>query len=200
MPSATETPHNLVPLGKPLLDTLERMGCGGLVLDASGEILQTNRTAEQLLSDARDKGDHAGRSTRNALKQLLASGTTRFTTGRRDAWVVIPRQDARELILHAVPITDEDVLTGPHTIVILIDLDLSPQPSATTLQKLFGLTSAEARLAARIATGAPLAEIADESGISVSTARSQLASIFLKTHTRRQGELVALLARVAFLP
>ncbi len=45
-------------------------------------------------------------------------------------------------------------------------------------------------------TGAPLAEIAEECGISVSTARSQLASIFVKTRTRRQGEPVALLARV----
>ncbi len=200
MPSATETPHNLVPLGKPLLDTLERMGCGGLVLDASGEILQTNPTAERLLGDGLVRGNHAGRSARNALKRLLAAGTTRFTTVQRDAWVVIPREDARELILHAVRLTDARVLAGPHTIVILVDLDVSPQPAAATLQKLFGLTSAEARLAARIATGATLAEITDESGISVSTARSQLASIFLKTHTRRQGELVALLARVALLP
>ena len=102
--------------------------------------------------------------------------------------------------MHAVPITEAPVLSGPHTIVVLIDLDVSPQVAPTTLQKLFGLTLAEARLATRTAAGETLAEIAEETGVSMSTARSQLASVFVKTRTRRQGELVALLARVSILP
>ena len=36
--------------------------------------------------------------------------------------------------------------------------------------------------------------------VALTTARSQLSSIFAKTRTTRQSELVAVLARVALIP
>lgn len=60
--------------------------------------------------------------------------------------------------------------------------------------RLLGLTAAEARLAVRLVAGEPVQTIAEELGITVGTARSHLKSIFLKTNTRRQGELIALLS------
>ncbi|ALN71423.1 helix-turn-helix transcriptional regulator [Aureimonas sp. AU20] len=58
----------------------------------------------------------------------------------------------------------------------------------------FGLTPAELRLTAGIANGTPLREAALRLGISYETARSQLKAVFSKTQTRRQVELVSLLA------
>jgi DNA-binding CsgD family transcriptional regulator len=58
-----------------------------------------------------------------------------------------------------------------------------------------GLTPAEARLAKALVSGASLAEYAQAAGISINTARRQLASAFFKTETNKQGELVALLTR-----
>jgi DNA-binding CsgD family transcriptional regulator len=55
------------------------------------------------------------------------------------------------------------------------------------------MTSSEARLAARLAAGDELKTAAGELGIAYSTARTQLAAIFRKTETRRQGELVKVL-------
>jgi DNA-binding CsgD family transcriptional regulator/uncharacterized protein YhfF len=57
----------------------------------------------------------------------------------------------------------------------------------------FRLTPAEARLAVHLASGASLTEAADEFGVSHNTVRAQLRSIFDKTDTHRQGELVRLL-------
>lgn len=57
-----------------------------------------------------------------------------------------------------------------------------------------GLTAAEARLAVRLAAGEPVHAIADELGITLGTARSHLKSIFMKTNTHRQGELIVLLS------
>jgi DNA-binding CsgD family transcriptional regulator len=65
---------------------------------------------------------------------------------------------------------------------------------------MFGLTAAETRLAASIAQGTAPTDLARQLQISRTTVRSQLASIFAKTHTRRQAELVALLARASILP
>jgi DNA-binding CsgD family transcriptional regulator len=56
---------------------------------------------------------------------------------------------------------------------------------------------AEARLGARLGTGHALEDIAADLNISLGTARNQLKSIFSKTGTKRQSELVALLWRVS---
>jgi DNA-binding CsgD family transcriptional regulator len=61
------------------------------------------------------------------------------------------------------------------------------------LRKLFGLAPAEARLAVRLARGDALDDAAAELNITYATARAQLAAIFRKTGTHRQGELIKLL-------
>ncbi|HQR04241.1 MAG: helix-turn-helix transcriptional regulator [Proteobacteria bacterium] len=60
------------------------------------------------------------------------------------------------------------------------------------LMELFGLTRAEARLAARLASGLGLKEAAAAIGISHHTARAQLSAVFAKTDTHRQSQLVSL--------
>jgi uncharacterized protein YhfF/DNA-binding CsgD family transcriptional regulator len=57
----------------------------------------------------------------------------------------------------------------------------------------FQLTPAEARLAVYLSSGASLTEAADEFGVTHNTVRAQLRSIFDKTNTHRQGDLVRLL-------
>lgn len=55
-----------------------------------------------------------------------------------------------------------------------------------------GLTQSEAEVAAYLAQGASPDEIAEKKGTSINTVRTQIKSIFSKTGTRRQGELVSL--------
>ena len=74
-----------------------------------------------------------------------------------------------------------------------------PVPSEETLRNVFDLTQAEARIAQNLARGASLEEIATRLQIRMSTARTQLASIFSKTSTCRQAKLVAVLSRLAHL-
>jgi DNA-binding CsgD family transcriptional regulator len=187
-------------LGKPLLHTLDRMGSGGIILDQAGQILQLNDTAGRLISEHAAAGatGAGGPSPREALKALLARGGSRFGSNG-DVWAVIPREAGRSLILHAVHVGN-GLPSGPHTVVILIDLNQRLQPNEESLQRIFELTPAEARLAVQIAAGRTLSDIAQLSRISISTARTQLSSVFAKTHTARQAELVALLARVSILP
>ncbi len=190
-----------MPIGKRLLEALERMSCGGVVLDASGSALQINPTALLLL--LQEAGSYSRSANdlewvRGAVKRLLARGEARFRLSE-DAWVMIPREDKRHLVLHAVPVSN-GADPGPHTVLILVDLERSPLPRPGVLQRMFGLTPAEAKLAIEIASGQTPAEIAAENLVSMATVRSQLASVLAKTQTRRQAELVALLARIAILP
>ena len=61
-----------------------------------------------------------------------------------------------------------------------------------TLEGLYSLTKAEAKLVELLAAGNSLDEVATARGITMNTARSQLKQVFAKTDTKRQGELVQL--------
>nr|WP_246408197.1 helix-turn-helix transcriptional regulator [Microvirga lupini] len=189
-------------LGTPLLEALNRMCYGGIVLDAAGEVLTINQAAIRLLQEKLPNNhQHDYPNWREALKVLLRSQTSVRLTLQEQAWVVVRRDMAgqKPLVLHAVPLGSH-VEPGPSTIIILIDLDDTPRPTGEALQKIFGLTPTEAKLALNIACGQSLDEIAKDYNISIATARKHLASIFAKTRTNRQADLMALLARVSILP
>ena len=65
---------------------------------------------------------------------------------------------------------------------------------ADELQTLFGLTLAEAQVAAAIFEGDEAADIAIARGVAESTVRKQIGAIFRKLDVHRQAELVRLLA------
>ena len=81
-------------------------------------------------------------------------------------------------------------------LVTLNVLGPKPGPPEAILAKTFHLTPSEAKLACVIARGAPLQIAARELEIPWETARTQLKSVFAKTYTHRQSELVALLLQV----
>jgi DNA-binding CsgD family transcriptional regulator len=71
-------------------------------------------------------------------------------------------------------------------------------PDTRQLRSQFGLTDAQARLAIEITKGEGLKACARRLGIAVSTGRSHLQQIFVKTDTRRQAELVRLISACRF--
>ena len=87
-------------------------------------------------------------------------------------------------------------LFSPERLALLLLRETAAPIPVERIRTRFGLTGAEARLAARLATGEALEQAADTLGISRETARTQLKRIFLKTDTHRQGELVALLGKI----
>jgi DNA-binding CsgD family transcriptional regulator len=186
-----------VPLRKPLLAALDRMRLGGIILDASGAVIEFNRVAESVVQIGAN-GPASMDGVRAGLKHLLRRGETRFSHNE-SPWILAPRDGKRPIAVYAMPAGEED---DPHslTVVILVDLEEAPEPTLTTLQRMFGLTPSEAALAVHLARGATLTEIAGERGVTLATVRSQLASVFDKTQTSRQAHLLSLLARVAVLP
>jgi DNA-binding CsgD family transcriptional regulator len=84
-------------------------------------------------------------------------------------------------------------LPRPEICVMITDPEGSQLLPANQLQSAFGLTPAEARLAALLANGEELRTAAAKLSITYGTARVRLANLFEKTDTRRQGELVRLL-------
>jgi len=112
--------------------------------------------------------------------------------------IIIPRQDKLPILMRIWPI-DEGARWPSQDVRALLTLNAlgpKPGPPAAILAKTFGLTPAEAKLACIIAGGVGPEIAALELKISRETARNQLKSIFAKTGTHRQSELVALLLQV----
>jgi DNA-binding CsgD family transcriptional regulator len=61
------------------------------------------------------------------------------------------------------------------------------------LREQWGFTLAEAQLAQQLMRGCSLEEAAQRVSVSKNTVRSQLRSLFMKTETHRQAELVRVL-------
>lgn len=68
-------------------------------------------------------------------------------------------------------------------------------PSVDIITALFDLTPAEAQVARAIAGGRSISALASELGLSRETIRTHLKKAFLKTSTRKQSELGALLSK-----
>jgi DNA-binding CsgD family transcriptional regulator len=81
----------------------------------------------------------------------------------------------------------------PAVCIVVTDPDRQMPLPCDRLQTAFGLTEAEAKLAALLAAGEGLRIAAEKLEITYGTARTRLAEIFQKTDTRRQGELIRLL-------
>ena len=112
--------------------------------------------------------------------------------------VIVPRMDKFPVIVRVWLFDGPAHQPGQdvRAILTLNALGPKPGPPAAILAKTFRLTPSEAKLACIIARGAPPDIAARELKISRETARNQLKSVFAKTGTHRQSELVALLMQV----
>lgn len=85
-------------------------------------------------------------------------------------------------------------MAGPTAAIFIYDSAAAVRPRAPLLAQAFSLTRREAELAVALLQGRSLRERAEARGVKISTERSHLKSLMHKTGTRRQAELVRLLA------
>jgi DNA-binding CsgD family transcriptional regulator len=78
----------------------------------------------------------------------------------------------------------------PAAMLLISDPDRAVALPADRLARAFGLTAAEARLAAALATGTSLTDYAGTAQITIGTARWYLKQALAKTNSHRQSELV----------
>ncbi len=84
--------------------------------------------------------------------------------------------------------------------VLLEDLEAHPPLCDEICTAIYGLTPAEARVAARLLDGRSAPGIALDLGLSPLTVRTHIKRVFKKVGVRSQSQLMAALCRIAFLP
>ena len=133
----------------------------------------------QLLEQSVLTGAHKGQGSGGSMRLTDKKGNNRFN-----------------LLVTPYPDRTVNELGLNHRIcaaVFIHDTQQVRKISAERLKSLYALTRSEIRLAEAIPEGLTPAEAAEKIGVSVNTTRSQLRSLFGKTDTQRQAELVRLL-------
>jgi len=193
-------------LGARLQSRLDSLALGVILLSPEGRVVTMNHAAKQLLAE--DGNQHAGpdgllaeletESTR--LGQLVAEATHRSAGPElgSSGVLTVSRWNDSPLHLLVSPVRgfDLDERNRVGAIVFAGDPSKGGRPTNDTLRTLFGLTPAECRLAMLLSDGHSITAITEMIGVSRNTVKSQLSSIYGKTGTSRQAQLVWLLLQM----
>jgi len=192
-------------------ERFEAFSQGALLADASGRVVRANAAAKAMFDEGSgiilDKGRLAAAGCRDILQKLIAScAQTTLALGGPGGEFKIPRKRPRSpLDVTVTPLRSKARLADvpwigvgvPVAIVTVCDPDTDRRLREVNLRHRFGLTGAEAKLTAEILKGDGIAAAARRRGISAATAHTNLSSIFEKTGTHRQAELIRLLLDAA---
>jgi DNA-binding CsgD family transcriptional regulator len=174
-----------------------------IALDDRLEVLLANAKAKDLLDIDTGSALFRGRLTPehpSVTKQLQAMAAGK-SDDRSVTFTATMRSGIRVLISALAVSTetaDQFASNVSGTALMLIGgqrMDIS-EPMVASLQDSFGLTGAEARLAAFLIEGSGVRGYANHRGVSVEAGKYLLKSIYAKTGLSNQTELVALLREV----
>lgn len=193
-----------------LLDTLNGLACGVVLLDRRGRVVHVNAAAAAIVraGDGLDLGGGrlrpSGPDARRALDRLLAAmlgGTLEAATVPGGS-LYVPRRSGRPpygLRLRRLPAAEDFGLPRPHPAIVLFIDDLADKvpPDAARIAAAFGLTRRQAELAAALYAGQSLRQHAATRGIGLSTARFHLYQLLARLGLRRQQELIRLIGTLS---
>ena len=186
---------------KLVLDRLER---GVVVTDAEGKVRFANGAADRLLTrgDVLDVTGGRIRGKRSAdsrellgLVQRAARTAVGDDSIATDALAVSGDGDGPSLAIVAEPLAAAHSDSLGHrseagAVLFISDSEACTSPSSERLRIVYGLTPAEARLAALVVEGQDSASAALTLGVSPNTVKFHLKTIFDKVGVSRQAELV----------
>ena len=189
-------------------DVLNRLSQNVVVLGPDGRAVFVNQAATRLFAapdglmlernELRAARAHDTTKLRAVIARALQQASGRDASAPDEPMLVTRPSMKRSLQVLVAPLR-----SAPHaaasfpqaaTLVFVTDPEAQALSSETLLAELFGLTPAEARFASILLTDRTVAEAAEELGVSTSTARTHLHSLFEKTGTHQQSHLVRLLA------
>jgi DNA-binding CsgD family transcriptional regulator len=168
---------------------LDLLGCGVIVVDELGFVASMNASARDMTATATSLFVESGllvavrSDERRRLRDLIESalGPDEETSAR--AMRIRNRWGEPRLAIRIEP-------TAAGAAVFVTEAGTPHDPPDELLQQLYDLTPTEAKVLRYLTRGSSPAQIAMQLGVELSTARSHLRSIFLKTSTSGQCDLV----------
>ncbi|MCP4896351.1 MAG: hypothetical protein GY906_05195 [bacterium] len=187
------------------MGAFDRVANGVVLLDVKGTPVMVNREAKRI-ADAEDgftlRSDgivaHRPTDTTRLRDLVRCAGSERLARQLRGAVTARLERPSGLADYHVVVLplpkkcqpSDHDLVVA---VLFITDLSQPKNPSDHLFGDLYGLTDAETRLVTQLLKGGGLTTAAERLGISRNTVHSQLASVFQKTETKSQSELLTLL-------
>lgn len=189
---------------------LDQLGCGLILLGQDGGVMYVNEAAEKMIRDGDGLSLRAGRlhaatpHDQDALNRLIREACIglggslclqRNSTGKR-----IYSLTASPLREDALPPAYKASLNsiGPRAMLLLQDPEQNRhKPGLDQFATLHRLTQAEHRVLSLLLQDKSPKQIAEQLGVGIRTIRTHLSSLYTKTRTRNQRELIAQAMRMS---
>lgn len=189
-------------------DALSRVDTGVFALDAISRVTYMNEAARRLLGDGLELSHDRLRVvqmrdvTAQTSSRELLDLSAEYAFHRTAPLLIRRRLCDRSIALYFLPVSELSsefpaFLTHVHALILAVDLAPGMPPEPATVRDLHGLTLGEARVASLIGSGLSPRDAARQLSITEETARTVLKRVFSKTGVSRQGELAALMSRLA---
>jgi len=178
---------------------------GFVALGWNGKVIWQNASSEAMLREA-DLTANGRIRSRDPITDGQLSNLIGIVVGFRQLGemalpspVVIPLTNGRRFSIDAIPMPRDfqALASGASTLITITEISGAGRSGLERLKTLYGLTPREVELCQHLLAGTRLAAAAVDMKISVSTARQHVKSVFAKTGTHGQAELVALLGRIS---
>ena len=193
-------------LGATVSGLLDNTRVGVLHLDRRGRIVAANDRARILLRRADGLSDRGGvlrareASEDARLDRLLAGAVPAAGAAVAGSMLIRRLGAALPLVVHVKPVSAPQADDGSRNVaalVLVVEPDRKPRIDPAVVSALLGLTTAESRVAARLAEGWTVRDIAVATGRRESTVRWHVKRIHEKHGLSRQADLVRLVLAVA---
>lgn len=191
--------------------TLDHLQQGVFIVDEKSRVLMMNREAEEILraADGLTLASDGLRATptreTNCLRNLIA-GAAKTTNGKgmsHGGAMLISRSNGQASlrVLVTPSARSNGAVGGPSSAIVFVtEPERTRTPDSALLEQLLNFTPAESRLAVALAAGKTVQEFAEETGVSLNTARTHLKRIFSKAGVSRQAELIRQFTALASWP
>lgn len=189
-------------------DTLDRLSAGIALIDASGGLVHANASFRALLSAGKGLCEIGGKlvatdtTAEQALREALSSASCHDAANDARA-VALPllAGDGGMHVAHVLPLSGTGHAPGSATTAVATLIVHRTEPLTLSqpemLARHYKLTATELRVLLAIVDVGGVPEVAASLGIAYSTAKTHLSNLFEKTGTRRQADLVKIVARFA---
>jgi DNA-binding CsgD family transcriptional regulator len=194
-----------------LADSLDELASGVFIVDSNGRIIHANASAHRLIAEASLLRAPNGRiaaldlQSRTLLDVFTAAKAGDAAVGKKGIALPLTARTGERYVAHVLPLTSgarrKAGVSYAATAAMFIrkaELDLPSPPEALASQ--FKLTPAEVRVLFAIVEIGGVPEVAPVLGIADQTVKSHLHHIYEKTETKRQADLVKLVASYSARP
>lgn len=166
------------------------------LIDAEGRMVHANHAGEKLLGQHGTNGSGPGgtlRLERSQMRNMLQQSSLAQSSA------FLETSSGERLVAHVLPLTGGTRtfagLKGDPVAALFVQPALFDPPSIPeSLAMAFDLTPAELRVALSTLRHDKVADVAENLGVSEATVKTHLSHIFAKTDTRRQADIVKLVA------